>query len=287
MEWRDRKGNFVSKGDEEDKSLHFLYETGFGRLLLKLIIRKPVSAVAGWFMQRRVSALWIKGFIKNSHIDMSEYENRKFRSFNDFFTRKIRPECRPIDAAPDHFISPCDCKLSVFEIRSDSVFRIKGGTYTVEQLLRDRELADRFTGGTLLIFRLTVDDYHRYCYPDSGIKEDNVHIQGVYHTVNPIAYKRYAVLKENTREYTLLHSDHFDDIIMMEVGATLVGRISNLHGACEVKKGREKGHFDFGGSTVAVLVRSGVLKVDEDILRNSENGCETVIKYGERIGTRM
>ena len=287
MEWRDRSGHHVSDGDEQDSSLRFLYETRVGRLLLKILIRKPVSDFVGWFMERRISALWIKGFLKKSHIDMSEYESRKFRSFNDFFTRKIRPERRPIDCEPGHFISPCDCKLTVFPIREDSVFRIKGGTYTVRQLLRSDELADEFSGGTLLIFRLTVDDYHRYCYPDSGVKEDNVHIRGVYHTVNPIAYKRYAVLKENTREYTLLHSDHFDDLIMMEVGATLVGRISNLHGACRVEKGQEKGHFDFGGSTIVVIVKKDVLKVDDDILRNNADGCETVVKYGERIGTRI
>ena len=287
MEWRDRNGRFVSEGDEENKSLSFLYETGFGRLLLRLIITKPVSAAAGWLLQRRISALWVKSFIEKNNIDMSKYESRKFRSFNDFFTRKILPGCRRVDENPEHFISPCDCKLTVFDIRKDSVFSIKGGKYTVEQLLRSRELAHGYAGGKLLIFRLTVDDYHRYCYPDSGVKEQNVHIQGVYHTVNPIAYKKYAVLKENTREYTLLHSDHFDDIIIMEVGATLVGRISNLHGACRVKKGEEKGHFDFGGSTVAVLVKPDILRIDDDILRNNRDGCETVIKYGERIGTKI
>lgn len=287
MEWRDRNGNHVSDGDEKDASLRFLYETGFGRLLLQLLVRKPVSDFVGWFMERRISALGIKGFLKRSNIDMSAYESRKFRSFNDFFTRKILPERRPVDREPGHFISPCDCKLTVFKIQPDSVFTVKGSRYTVGQLLRNDELAGTFAGGTLLIFRLTVDDYHRYCYPDSGVKEDNIHIQGIYHTVNPIAYKRYAVLKENTREYTLLHSDNFDDVILMEVGATLVGRISNLHGACRVEKGQEKGHFDFGGSTIVVILKAGVLKVDDDILRNNAEGCETVVKYGERIGVRV
>ncbi|MBQ1555218.1 MAG: phosphatidylserine decarboxylase, partial [Clostridia bacterium] len=91
---------------------------------------------------------------------------------------------------------------------------------------------------------------------------------------------------ENTREYTVLHGDNFGDMIMMEVGATLVGRISNLHGAERVVKGEEKGHFDFGGSTIVVLVRPGVLAVDEGILRNSADGYETVVKYGECIGVK-
>lgn len=287
MEWRNRLGETVSAGDEQDKGLNFLYNSAFGRFLLRLIIRKPVSDLAGWFLERRVSTVFIKGFLRNSGIDMSEYENVRYRSFNDFFTRRIRPECRPIDNDPEHFISPCDCKMTVFRIGSDSVFSIKGCDYTIGQLLRSEALADSFAGGWLLVFRLTVSDYHRYCFPDGGKKEKNVHIQGVYHTVNPIAFGRYAVFRENTREYTLLHSDHFDDIVIMEVGATLVGRIANLHpGGCRVEKGAEKGHFDFGGSTVAVLVKPHVLRVDEDILRNNADGAETIIRYGERIGVK-
>lgn len=287
MEWKDRQGHHISDGDENNKSLRFLYETKLGGVVLSIFVRKPVSDFVGWFMQRRISALWIKKFLKNSHIDMRQYENRKFKSFNDFFTRQIRPECRPVDLEPTHFISPCDCKLTVFPINEDSTFAIKGGRYTPEQLLRNKELAQAYAGGTLLVFRLTVDDYHRYCYPDSGVKEENVHIQGIYHTVNPIAFRKHAVFRENTREYTVLHSDNFGDLVIMEVGATLVGRISNLHGARRVSRGEEKGHFDFGGSTIVVLVKPNVLRVDQDILRNNAAGCETVIKYGERIGVRQ
>ena len=187
MEWKDRQGHHISDGDENDKSLRFLYETKFGGIVLSILVRKPVSDFVGWFMQRRISALWIKKFLKNSHIDMRQYENRKFKSFNDFFTRQIRPECRPVDLEPTHFISPCDCKLTVFPINEDSTFAIKGGRYTPDQLLRNKELAQAYAGGTLLVFRLTVDDYHRYCYPDSGVKEKNVHIQGIYHNTRSAA----------------------------------------------------------------------------------------------------
>ena len=284
MEWKDRQGNHISDGDENDKTLRFLYETKAGNVILSMLVRKPISDFVGWLMRSRFSALWINSFRKKNAIDISQYENRKYKSFNDFFTRKVRPECRPVDYEPTHFISPCDCKLTVFPIKEESVFTVKGGRYTTEQLLRNKELAACYAGGTLLVFRLTVGDYHRYCYPDSGVKGENVHIQGIYHTVNPIALNRHAVFKENTREYTVLHSDHFGDLVIMEVGATLVGRISNLHGACRVNRGEEKGRFDFGGSTMIVLVKPGILQVDEDILRNNSEGCETVIHYGERIG---
>ena len=104
------------------------------------------------------------------------------------------------------------------------------------------------------------------------------------HTVNPIANDVYPIYKENAREYSILHTDAFGDILMMEVGALLVGRIVNHHGAAEVRRGQEKGYFQFGGSTVVLLVEKGRLTVDSDILANSAEGAETIVKMGEKIG---
>ena len=117
------------------------------------------------------------------------------------------------------------------------------------------------------------------------MKEKNVHIPGKFHTVNPIANDYFPIYKENTREYSTLHSKHFGDIVMMEVGALLVGKIVNLHEKAEVKRGQEKGYFQFGGSTVVLLTKANMVKVDEDILKNSTEDIETIVKYGEKIGT--
>lgn len=76
-------------------------------------------------------------------------------------------------------ISPCDGKLSVHRISSDSRFSIKDTEYTVGQLLKNKALAERYTGGYALIFRLTVDDYHHYCYVADGRKSANVTLPGV------------------------------------------------------------------------------------------------------------
>lgn len=284
MEWRDRNGLPVYGDERQDRTLHFWYETMIGKLLLPVLTKPLVSKTAGWLMERSISRIGIKPFLKKSHIDMDEYEDRKFRSFNDFFTRRIKPERRPVDQDPTHLISPCDAKLSVWAIERDRRFTVKNSEYTLEELLQNRALANSFSGGMLLLFRLTVDDYHRYCYPDSGIKENNVHIQGAYYTVNPIAYGKHAVYKENTREYTILHSQNFDDLLIMEVGATMVGRISNLHSAGQITKGEEKGHFDFGGSSLIICIKPGIVRIDDDILRNTAAGYETVVKYGEKIG---
>jgi phosphatidylserine decarboxylase len=117
-----------------------------------------------------------------------------------------------------------------------------------------------------------------------GEKEENVPIPGVLHTVNPIANDYYPIYKENSREYSLLHTAVFGDIVMMEVGALLVGKIVNHHGKAKVVRGQEKGYFQFGGSTVVLLLKKGSVSVDPDILENSRQGIETVVKIGEKIG---
>jgi phosphatidylserine decarboxylase len=71
----------------------------------------------------------------------------------------------------------------------------------------------------------------------------------------------------------------------MEVGALLVGKIVNHHGPAAVRRGQEKGYFQFGGSTVVLLLKKDTALLDEDILENSRNGIETVVKFGEKIGT--
>ena len=93
---------------------------------------------------------------------MSQYEQTSYRSFNDFFTRRIRPECRPFDFSPEAFVSPCDAKLSVFPVDEGSRFEIKGFSYSVEELLKDKTLAEKYEGGLCFVFRLGVEDYHRY-----------------------------------------------------------------------------------------------------------------------------
>ena len=129
-----------------------------------------------------------------------------------------------------------------------------------------------------------MDDYHRYCYIDNGSKSRNIHIDGELHTVNPIALGRYNIYKRNSREYTVLHTENFGDAVQVEVGAMLVGRIVNHDGEGKIRRGTEKGMFEFGGSTIVMLFEKDRISIDSDILRNSANGDETVVKYGEKIG---
>ena len=269
----------------QDKFLARLYGSAAGRMLLKPLVSPAISRAAGWFLSTRLSKVFIQPFIKSNHIDMSQFDEGPFRSYNEFFSRKIRPGARPMCMEPDALISPCDSKLTALPITEASVFTLKHTPYTVESLLRSPELAGKYQGGYALIFRLTVDDYHRYCYISDGRKEDNVRIPGVLHTVNPIANDFFPIYKENAREYSLLHTEAFGDVLMMEVGALLVGRIVNHHQAASVRRGQEKGYFQFGGSTVILLLAKDAAVIDPDILANTREGLETVVRMGERIGT--
>lgn len=284
MAWRDRLGNPVPGDDGQDKLLDWMYGTASGRLLVGFLVKPWVSRTAGWLMDTRISSLAIEPFKTKNHIRMDDFVERRFRSFNDFFTRPLKPGARPVDADPSHLISPCDSKLSVYTIGEGTRFPVKGTEYTMAELVKDDALAKKFDGGTLLLFRLTVGDYHRYAWIDDGFAGKSTRIPGVYHTVNPAAASRLPVYKENTREYTLLESTSFGTVLQMEVGATMVGRIVNAPGEKNVTRGQEKGKFEFGGSTVIVCLQKGAAQLDEDLLRNTAEDVETVVKLGMKIG---
>lgn len=273
--------------DGQDKALQFLYGTTGGRLLLKILTAPIISKIVGAFMDTPLSVFLIKPFVQKSGINLSEYRQKNYKSFNDFFTRQIRPELRPIDKNTSALISPCDSRLTAYRIGDRSVFKIKGSYYRTADLLRNDFIARRYKGGYCLIFRLCVDDYHRYCYIDNGIQTENVRIKGELHTVNPIALEKYNIYKRNSREYTVLHTENFGDVVHIEVGAMLVGRIKNHHrNVYRFRKGEEKGMFEYGGSTVVLLFEKDMIEINNNILENSARGLETVVKYGEKIGRK-
>lgn len=285
MQYKDREGRILGGDDGQDKLLQRLYGSLAGRTLLKPFVQPAMSKAGGFLLSRKVSRIAVKPFIKSKGIRMDEYEKTAFDSYNDFFTRKIKPEARPVDMNPSHLIAPCDSKLTAYTIDENSVFEIKGSPYTVESLTKSKKLAEKFSGGTLLLFRLTVDDYHHYCYIDDGDKSENHHIGGVLHTVNPAALEQVPVYKENSRCLSILKSRNFGPVLMIEVGALMVGRIVNHCEAAAVRRGEEKGYFEFGGSTVILCFKKGRIAPDEDILRNSAEGLETRVLMGEKIGT--
>ncbi len=272
---------------KESASLRFLYHTTVGRLLLKPLVAPPISRLVGAFMSSSLSRPLIGRFVKKTGIRLSDYEDARYRSFNDCFTRKIKSENRPIPEEKDAFISPCDAYLSAYPIDGESVFHVKGSDYSVAGLLGGNEaLAKSYDGGTALIFRLCVHHYHRYIYLDAGKKGENVFIKGKLHTVRPIALETFPVFVQNTREYTVLDTEGFGAVTQIEVGALLVGKIQNHHGAHTFVRGEEKGTFLYGGSTVILLVPKGAVCFDERLFRATEANEETEVQMGEVLGKR-
>ena len=284
MDYIDLQGKKVSNITNQDKLLSFLYTNIFGRMLLKPLIQPQVSKLAGRYLSSALSKWLIPKFIERNEIDMDIYEECDYSSFNDFFTRKIKPDCRPVPEDLDVLISPCDCLATVYPIQENTTFSIKNTEYTLRSLLRSPRLAKRFRGGYAYVLRLTVEDYHRYLYSVSGKQSKNYHIDGTFHTVNPIANDYLPIYKENTREYTVIRSKEFDDVLQMEVGALLVGKISNHKQSTVVTRGEEKGFFEYGGSTIVVLTQKGRVTPRSDLLTNSKNGYETKVLQAHPLG---
>lgn len=264
--------------------LSFLYTTSVGRGLLSILVSPAVSKLAGRAMNTRLSALAVPGFIRSHDMDTAEFEKTKFSSYNDFFTRRLKAGSRPFEADEESIISPCDARLTVYPIMKGSRFWIKNGQYTLKSLLRDEELAKRYEGGLLWQFRLSVDDYHRYIYPVSGTRSDERMIHGVFHTVQPVALENCPVYKENTRKYCLIRTKKLGTVLMMEVGAMMVGRITNHEtDAGAVECGTEKGYFEFGGSTIILLTQKKTVAPRQDIVYHSIGGSEARIRQGEKV----
>lgn len=248
----------MEKTKSESKSIDFLYGTALGRFLLRPLVSPTVSKAAAKYLSSTASAGIAVSFAEKNGIALEDYEMPEggYRSFNDFFTRKIKAGRREISEG--EIVAPSDGLLTVAPIAGDGTaeFRIKNTAYSLESLLRDKELAGEFAGGTTLIFRLTPAHYHRYSFCASGAIKAKRRIEGILHSVKPICHDNFPVFIENSREYVVIENPVLGDIVQMEVGALLVGKISNH--PCEVgdsaTKGAEKGYFEYGGSSIVVLV---------------------------------
>lgn len=268
---------------EDTVLLKFLYKTVPGRIVLKGLSSAFLSKTIGAFLDSRISVILIPLFIKANHIDITDCREEQYKCFNDFFTRRLKKDARPFDMNPTHFVSPCDGLLSAYHIDKDMVIPVKQSSYSISTLLRNSELAEKYEGGTALVFRLCVNHYHRYAYPVTGRKSYNKHIKGLLHTVRPVALKQRPVFTENTREYTLIKSKEFGTILQMEVGAMLVGKIENYHRAAYVRRGQEKGRFLYGGSTIILLIQKNKVEFPRALFAATEHGYEVPVKMGECI----
>lgn len=266
-------------------AMRFAYENPIGRGLTKAILcRSFISNLYAAWQKSSLSRGKVRKFVARYQISTEDCTAQEFSNFNAFFTRQRKNYVN--QTAENELPAIADSKLTALPIDENRVFTIKGVPYTAAELLENERLAAEYAGGTCLIFRLSPDDYHRYVYPDGGTQEKTVAIKGVLHSVNPIAGS-LGVYRRNARRYTVLHTTHFGDVVQMEVGALLVGRICNHSETTgSFEKLQEKGYFEYGGSTVILLLKKDTVTVDADILKYSAKGIETKVKIGERIAAQ-
>ncbi len=268
------------------KELELLYGCAAGRLLLRTIfVSKWFSRLCAVYYNSKLSAKRIDDFIEEYSIYTDDFESKDYTSFNDFFTRKLRAGARQINFASDSLIAPCDAKLTAYKIDDSLNMKVKNSVFGIPELLRNNELAEKYSGGDCLVFRLTADDCHRYIHFDSGCTLEHKKINGVLHTVRPVSFSRYKVYCENSREYTVMETENFGACVFIEVGAMLIGKIQNNNKE-RFSRADEKGYFEYGGSTIILLFEKNKIKVDADITARSENGAETKVQLGERIGCK-
>ena len=274
----------VTKQTYEDvhygkKYLQFLYHHAVGRCLLKIAVRPSFSKLCGKYYDSPRSVKKIQPFIDKNKIDMSLFEDKHYNTFNEFFTRQKKNI--HFDMKNEVLCSPCDSKLSCYTISKDLKLVIKNNVYTLKELLKDEQIVEEFQGGNCLVFRLAVNDYHRYCAVDDLEVLQSKKIKGKLHTVSSIS-KDYRIYAENERVVNTIQTKNLGKMIMIEVGAMLVGKITNST-KTKFHRGDEMGYFEYGGSTVILITQKGI-SLDDDILRNSKNHIETKVSVGEKIG---
>lgn len=275
-----RKTNKLEdEGQYGGKYLNFLYNNAFGRILLKLIISPIFSKINGVYNKSFMSKRKVNKFIEQYKIDITQFEKENYKSFNEFFTRKKKNVV--FNKEKNIFISPAESKLLVYKISDDLKIKIKQSVYTINELLNKEFDAEKYKNGNCLVFRLSMDNYHRYCYIDNGKIEQIDEIKGKLHTVSSIS-NNHKIYSQNSRICNYIKTENFGDLIYIEIGALLVGKINNYE-IETFKKGEEKGYFELGGSTIVILTQNN-LKIDEDILEYSKKDIETKVEYGERIG---
>ncbi|CAK5267630.1 unnamed protein product [Mycena citricolor] len=216
----------------------------------------------------------IASFVKTYELstdELLEPDLSKYKTFNEFFFRKLKSDARPVAHPGDSsaFCSAADCRLTVYpSIDLAKEFWVKGRQFTVPNLLGvepNSEKAITFEGSSLAIFRLAPSDYHRFHSPLDGTVGETVHIPGQYYTVNPQAVNEpgFDVFTANSRSVLYLtHSGTGLPVAFVAIGALLVGSIRWTNGGEPgetIKQGEELGYFAYGGSTVVVLFPKGVI----------------------------
>lgn len=249
-----------------------------------LLPKQALTALAGRFARAEAGALTtrvIRWFVGRYGVNMAEAANPEiasYKSFNEFFTRPLRADARPLAAAD--FVCPVDGAISQFgPIARDQIFQAKGHSYSTAALVGgDRELAAQFADGEFATIYLSPRDYHRIHMPCAGRLRRMIHVPGELFSVNPTTARGVpGLFARNERVVCVFDSAHGPFVLTL-VGATIVGSMATVwHGvvnpprpgrlrewrydgeqAIELQQGEEMGRFLLG-STVVLLFPKNTL----------------------------
>jgi phosphatidylserine decarboxylase len=272
------------------KIIKVLYSKKYCKPLLKFFIaNRFISALYGLYMKSFLTKKMINKFVIDYEINTNESlaDISSFKCFNDFFIRKIKADSRQINHNNEVLISPADGKILVYHnLTSTDQYSIKGCDFDLCCLVNDKKLINEYDNYSIAIIRLAPTDYHRFHFPTDGIPRDTKYIKGYYYSVSPIALNYIKdIFIQNKRTYCEIINEMIDNYLFIEIGATMVGSIKQTYTSNSmVKKGDEKGYFEFGGSTVILIFKTNTINFDHDLMINTINGYETQIKMGEQIG---
>jgi phosphatidylserine decarboxylase len=233
------------------------------------------------------SAREIEPFVRKYHIDMSEFESREYRSFAEFFDRRLRPGVRSFPSAPGEMGAFAEARYFGWtRFDAEQRFPVKGHSLSAEQILGNAQRARPFIGGPVLLVRLAPVDYHHVHYPDHGRTSDHGRLGHRLWTVNWHALlSKPDILFSNERNINILETRHFGRLAFVEVGALSVGRIVQVHPLdAPFQRGEEKSVFRFGGSAIVVFGEPGMWRPSDDLLEHTKEGVETLVRLGEPVG---
>ncbi|WP_394651982.1 archaetidylserine decarboxylase [uncultured Sphingomonas sp.] len=274
-------------------------------LLQHALPKQRLTTLAGRLAGARGGAMTtrvIRWFVGKYAVDMAEAADPdvgSYKTFNDFFTRPLKPGLRPIaDAA---FVSPVDGAISQFGvIDDDRIVQAKGHRYTTTALVGgDVALAAQFRHGSFANLYLSPSDYHRLHMPCDGRLTRMIYVPGALFSVNPVTARGVAGLfARNERVVCVFETAEHGPFVMVLVGATIVGSMATVwHGVVNprrtnrasewsyadqniaLKKGEEMGRFLLG-STVVMLFREGTIAFNPDW------APERKVRLGEMMGKR-
>lgn len=250
------------------------------RLMIELTNGKWTSVILQQFARSRTSRYIIPSFAKIYQLKQEEMERplNEYATLHDLFIRTLKKEKRIIEKSADSVVSPVDAVIEdVGVINETSEIIVKEKTYSIEEMIADKESLKKYLNGTYMILYLSPSHYHRIHSPVRGTVTKQWTLGSKSYPVNKMGLK-YGVrtLAKNYRVITEVDTV-FGHVAIVKVGAMFVNSIETTHKGSQLEKGEEIAYFSFG-STVVLLFEKGIFQVDSSIQTPKD------INMGEKIG---